>query len=136
MYSFVTSRKWSENTLRQLRFSEVAPESDYFGKSDQLTLTTGLLPGIILKSSEAHSTRSDRLSGSETTMETTNYTVRRYNDGKAIGSVDLTTEQFRRYESMSQQPEGLIRLGAMPHDLYELDAEYQDTHEDTTIYLD
>ncbi len=66
----------------------------------------------------------------------TNYTVRRYNDGKAIGSVDLIPEQFSRYESLAQQPEGLIRLGAMPHDLYELDDQYQDTHEDTTIYLD
>ncbi len=69
-------------------------------------------------------------------MSKTNYTVRRYSDNKAIGSVDLTAEQFSLYESMSQQPQGLIRLGAMPHDLYELDAEYQDTHEDTTIYLD
>lgn len=69
-------------------------------------------------------------------MTTTNYTVRRYDNNQAIGSVDLTAEQFARYESLAQQPEGLIRLGAMPHDLYELDADYQDTHEDTTIYLD
>ena len=27
-------------------------------------------------------------------------------------------------------------LFAMPHDLYDLDEERQDTHEDTTIYLD
>lgn len=69
-------------------------------------------------------------------MTTKTYSVRRYNDGKAIGSVELTPEQFGRYGSIAQKPEGLVRLGAMPHDLYELDAEYQDTHEDTTIYLD
>jgi hypothetical protein len=66
----------------------------------------------------------------------TTYAVRRYDDGRQIGSVKLTSEQFRRYEAMTQQPEGLIRLGAMPHDLYDLDEEYQDTHGDTTIYLD
>ncbi len=67
---------------------------------------------------------------------TTSYSVKRYNDGKTIGTVELTAKQFARYESLAQQPEGIIRLGAMPHDLYELDAEYQDTHEDTTVYLD
>lgn len=66
----------------------------------------------------------------------TKYQVKRYDTGKVIGEVELTPEQFRRYESLAQQPEGIIRLGAMPHDLYDLDAEYQDTHEDTTIYLD
>ncbi len=64
------------------------------------------------------------------------YQVKRYNDGQAIGSVDLTADQFARYERIAQQPEGIVRLGAMPHDLYNLDTEYQDTHEDTSIYLD
>lgn len=69
--------------------------------------------------------------------EMTIYQITRYNDGKAIGSVGLTAEQFARYESLAQQPEGIIiRLGAMPHDLYELDVEYQDTHEDALVYLD
>lgn len=71
--------------------------------------------------------------GGDGIMTTTNYTVRRYDNGRAIGSVDLTDEQFARYMAMSQQPQGIIRLGAMPHDL---DVEYQDTHEDTVIYLD
>ena len=70
------------------------------------------------------------------TTTTQTHTVRRYNDGKAIGSANLTSEQFTHYEAMSQQPEGLIRLGALPHDYYDLDGEYQDTHEDTTVYLD
>ena len=69
-------------------------------------------------------------------MTTTSYTVRRCNDNQAIGSANLTDEQYRHYEAMSQQPEGLIRLGALPHDYYDLDGEYQDAHEDTTIYLD
>lgn len=41
-------------------------------------------------------------------MPTKAYSVRRYNDGKKIGSVGLTEEQFARYESLAQQPEGLV----------------------------
>jgi hypothetical protein len=67
---------------------------------------------------------------------TTTHDIVRYNDGQIIGTVNLTADQFSAYESQAQQPEGLIRLGALPHDLYELDAEYQDAHEDTTVYLD
>lgn len=70
------------------------------------------------------------------TTTKTMYAVCRYNDATQIGSVELTTEQYRRYEAMSQQPEGLIRLGAMPHDLYDLDEEHQDTSENTTVYLE
>ncbi len=66
----------------------------------------------------------------------TNYTVRRYSDGQAIGSVDLDAEQFALYDSMAQQPEGIIRLGAMPHDLYDLYDDCQDESPDSTIYLD
>lgn len=64
------------------------------------------------------------------------YIVRRYSDNTAIGSVELTVEQFARYESISQQPQGLVNLRDMPHDLYELGAEYQDLPASTTIYLD
>ena len=64
------------------------------------------------------------------------YTVRRYNDAEAIGEANLTAEQYRHYEGMAQQPEGIIRLGALPHAYYDLDADYQDTHEDTSVYLD
>lgn len=64
------------------------------------------------------------------------YNVVRYNDGQVVGQVELTEDQFRRYQSMSQQPEGLINIGNMPHDLYNLDPEYQDLPENTTIYLD
>ncbi len=66
----------------------------------------------------------------------TKYTVRRYQDNRAIGSVELTSDQFARYESISQQPQGLVNLQDMPHDLYELDNEYQDLPPSTTIYLD
>ncbi len=69
-------------------------------------------------------------------MNTTRYSVCRYNDGQAIGTADLTAERFADYRAMSQKPEGLIRLGALPHDMYDLEADYQDTHEDTTVYLD
>lgn len=71
-----------------------------------------------------------------TATKTTNYTVRRYQDNQAVGNVDLTAEQFARYESMAQQPQGLIALGDMPHDLYNLDEQYQDLSPSTTIYLD
>jgi hypothetical protein len=64
------------------------------------------------------------------------YNVVRYSDGVVIGSVSLDSEQFARYDRLSQQPEGLVRLGAVPHDLYNLDADYQDESENTTIYLD
>lgn len=69
-------------------------------------------------------------------MTTTNYLVRRYNDGKQIGEANLTANQFAHYEAISQKPQGLIRLGAMPHDYYDLAYEFQDSHEDTAIYLD
>ena len=64
------------------------------------------------------------------------YIVRSYYDAEAIGSADLTDEQFAHYTAMAQSPEGIIRLGAMPHSYYALDAEHQDTHEDTPVYLD
>lgn len=63
------------------------------------------------------------------------HVVRRYHDAKAIGTCP-SEAQYKRYMTMAQQPEGLIRLGAMPHDMYDLDEEYQDTHEDTTVYID
>lgn len=69
-------------------------------------------------------------------MSTTQYTVRRYNDGREIGTANLTADQFRHYEAMSQQPEGIIRLGALPHDYYDLAPEYQDTGENVTVYID
>lgn len=69
-------------------------------------------------------------------MKMTAYTVRRYNDSQAIGTATLTDEQFAHYEAMSQQPEGIIRLGALPHDYYDLDAEHQDASENTSVYLD
>ncbi len=68
--------------------------------------------------------------------KTTNYTIRRYGDNQAIGTVDLTGEQFNVYESMCQTPQGLIRLGAMPHDLYGLYEEFQDISENTSVWLD
>lgn len=72
-------------------------------------------------------------------METTNearYAVTRHIDGVVVGHANLTPAQFAHYESMAQQPEGLIRLGALPHSYYDLDEEYQDLHDDTTVWLD
>lgn len=66
----------------------------------------------------------------------TTHDVCRYSDGQVIGIANLTADQFAAYESQAQQPEGLIRLSALPHDFYELDDEFQDAHEDTTVYLD
>lgn len=67
---------------------------------------------------------------------TTVYQVKRYNDGKMIGKAKRTVEQFADYKAMAQGPEGLIRLGALPHNMYDLDAEHRCTHEDTTVFLD
>lgn len=66
---------------------------------------------------------------------TTTYTVYRYKDGEAIGTSSLTAEEWAHYEAMCQQPEGLINLGDLPHSYYDLDEEFQDTHQDTTVYL-
>lgn len=64
------------------------------------------------------------------------YSLVRYNDGVTIGQGNLTPDQFARYEAMAQMPEGIIRLGALPHDFYDLDADYQDTHKDTTVFFE
>lgn len=69
-------------------------------------------------------------------MKLTSYVVRRYRDGVAIGGAQLSVEQFAHYEAMAQQPEGIIRLGALPHEFYDLDPYYQDTGEDVSVYLD
>lgn len=64
------------------------------------------------------------------------YDVMRYEDGERIGTSNITPEQYRRYEAMAQQPEGLIRLGALPHDWYDLLPEHQGLHEDTTVWIE
>ena len=74
------------------------------------------------------------MTATKTTTE--RFAVTRHIDGVIIGLSVLTPEQFAHFNAMAQQPEGLIRLGSLPHDFYELSAEYQDTREDTTVYLD
>lgn len=37
---------------------------------------------------------------------------------------------------MIDRDTGTIRFGALPHDFYDLDPEYQHTHEDTTVYIE
>lgn len=66
------------------------------------------------------------------------YDVIRCSDNEKVGEVELTDEQFRLYEGIAQQPQGIIRLGdqvAIKNDLYELDEEYQDLGPDVTVYL-
>lgn len=46
-------------------------------------------------------------------------------DGTVIGETNMSPAYFGDSQ----------RLGAMPHDTYDLDAAYQDTHEDTLVYL-
>ncbi len=70
------------------------------------------------------------------TETTTSYSVTRYRDGAVIGRVDLTPGQYRRYAAIAQMPEGLVRLGDMPHDLYDLHEGHQGESPDTTIWLD
>ena len=69
-------------------------------------------------------------------MTTETYTLCRYHDAEPIGECELTAEQFADYLAMSDRDTGAIRLGALPHDFYDLAAEYQDTHEDTTVYIE
>jgi hypothetical protein len=68
--------------------------------------------------------------------EASEYAVRRYSDGVEVGRMPLTVEQFTRYESMSQQPEGLVKLGQIPRHLYTLHDEYQGLDKSTVIYLE
>lgn len=68
--------------------------------------------------------------------EPAKYAVRNYQTGEIIGHSTLTDEQFAHYESMSDRDTGAIRLGALPHDFYELNQDAQDTHEDTAVFLD
>lgn len=63
----------------------------------------------------------------------TRYALTRYQDGVVLGYALLKAEEFRHYSDMA--PQGLIRLGAIPHDWYDLKGEYQDSHEDTTVFL-
>lgn len=75
-------------------------------------------------------------------MTTTTYAIRRYSDSSSLGSVDLTPQQFARYESLAQQPEGIIALADLmdglcsgnEYDIFDLDHEDQDTS--VTVYLD
>lgn len=67
---------------------------------------------------------------------TEKFSVKRYSDNQTIGHVTLTPDQYARYESLSQQPEGLAKIGELPHDLYDLDEEYQSSHQDTVIFLE
>ena len=46
-------------------------------------------------------------------------------DGTVIGTTNMHRGYFGQFQ----------RLGALPHDCYELDGDYQDTHEDTMVYL-
>ena len=63
------------------------------------------------------------------------YEIISYQENVTLGRFELTDAQHRQYLAMSQQPQGLIRLGDLPHDLYELDPEHQGTHEDTTVWI-
>lgn len=67
---------------------------------------------------------------------TEKFAVKRYCDNQTIGHVTLTPEQYSQYESLSQQPEGLVKIGELPHELYDLDKNYQDLHQDTVIFLE
>ena len=61
--------------------------------------------------------------------------IRLYDDNTTIGTCDMTDEQYQQYVDMSDSDVGTIRLGALPHAWYDLDDEYQDTHEDTAVYI-
>ena len=46
-------------------------------------------------------------------------------DGTVVGKTNYHRGQFGESK----------RLGSLPHDTYDLDAEYQDLHEDTQVYI-
>ncbi len=61
---------------------------------------------------------------------TNTQTLKLYPSGEAIGTI--------KYDSahMPNGALGTVRLGSIPHDLYDLDEEYQGTHEDHLVYSD
>jgi len=63
------------------------------------------------------------------------YELIRYGDNETLGHFDLTDAQHAHYLEISQQPQGLIRLGDLPHDLYALEPEHQGTSENTTVWI-
>lgn len=70
------------------------------------------------------------------TNETETHAVYTYADKREVGTAELTAEQYRHYVAMSDRDTGAIRLGALPHDYYDLSPEYQDLAEDTTVYIE
>lgn len=68
--------------------------------------------------------------------ETRTSSLMRYSDGVRIGTVTMTESEYEEWEGALQQPQGLIRLGDLPHRLYDLDEEYQDASPDTTVYYE
>jgi hypothetical protein len=59
-----------------------------------------------------------------------------YADKREVGTSELTAKQYRHYVAMSDQHTGAIRLGALPHDYYDLAPEFQDLPENTTVYIE
>lgn len=68
-----------------------------------------------------------------TTTKTATYKITTYRDGDVIGIVEMTAEQYRRYEAKAQWPEGIIRAG---HVLSSDKITECGIAPDTTIYLD
>ena len=56
----------------------------------------------------------------------------RYSDSQAIGH--LLPQFENEFRAMAQQPQNIIRLGALPHAWYSLGPDFQGTNEDTTVY--
>lgn len=70
------------------------------------------------------------------TATKTAYDLCNYDNGDVIGEANLTAEELAHYQAMAQMPEGLIRLGALPHAYYDLKEEYQGTSENQTVFID
>ncbi len=62
--------------------------------------------------------------------KTQTYTLKLYPSGKEIGTMTHSDEL------MPHGAMGPTRLGSLPHDLYDIEEEYQDTHEDQLVYAE
>lgn len=109
--------------------------SDWTGDSEGLYYGDYLTDGVYL-GPDADGVEPLFAGNVQSIATTEKFAVKRYSDNLTIGHVTLTPEQYSRYESLSQQPEGLAKIGELPHDLYDLDEEYQDSHQDTVIFLE
>jgi len=70
-----------------------------------------------------------------TTATKTEYEIKDYTTGKAIGVISLDDDQFAEYEGMSQQPQGILSASDLL-DAFPFATMCEPFESDLTVYLD